>query len=53
MLLVSRDLIGNIVELTFDYRVTNADSKIVGFTGKHVQAWENQKIVREEYFSIE
>ena len=51
--LVSRKAIDNTVELTFDYKMTGACSKITEFTGKHVQTWENQKIVREEYFSIE
>ena len=50
--LVSREVTGNIVELTFDYRMTGANSKVTKFTGKHVQTWRNQKIVREEYFSI-
>jgi len=50
--LVSRKTTGNTVELTFDYKMTGADSKVTEFTGKHVQTWGNQKIVREEYFSI-
>jgi hypothetical protein len=50
--LVSRKITGNIVELSFDYKMTGADSKLTEFTGKHVQTWRNQKIVREEYFSI-
>ena len=51
--LVSRDVIDNIVELTFNYKMTGADAKITEFTGKHVQTWQDNKIIREEYFSIE
>jgi len=51
--LVSRVIRGDIAELTFDYKMTGADSKLTEFTGKHVQTWKNQKIVREEYFPIE
>jgi hypothetical protein len=51
--LVSRKITGNTVELSFDYKMTGADSTVTEFTGKHVQTWRNQKIVREEYFSIE
>jgi hypothetical protein len=50
--LVSSGITGNTVELIFDYKMTGADSKVTEFTGKHVQTWKNQKIVREEYFSI-
>jgi len=50
--LVSREITGNTAELTFDYKMTNKDSNVTEFTGKHVQTWENQKIVREEYFSL-
>ena len=50
--LVSKVVNGNVGELTFDYKMTGADSKVLDFTGKHVQTWENNKIVREEYFSI-
>ena len=51
--LVSKVVNGNVSELTFHYRMTGADSGLVDFTGKHVQTWRNNKIVREEYFSID
>ncbi len=51
--LASKEIRGNTVELTFNYKMTCTDSKITEFTGKHVQTWKNQKIIREEYFSIE
>ena len=50
--LVSQIISGDIVELIFDYKMTGADSKRIEFTGKHVQTWKNQKIVREEYFPV-
>jgi hypothetical protein len=52
VMLVSSEITGDTVELTFDYKMTGADSKVTEFTGKHVQTWKNKKIVREEYFSI-
>jgi hypothetical protein len=52
VILVSSEITDNTVELTFDYKMTGADSKVTEFTGKHVQTWKNKKIVREEYFSI-
>lgn len=51
--LVSKVIIGNVSELTFHYKMTGSDSNTMDFTGKHVQTWKNNKIVREEYFSIE
>jgi hypothetical protein len=53
VILVSSLMTDNTVELTFDYKMKGADSKITEFTGKHVQTWENGKIIREEYFSEE
>ena len=50
--LVSKLITGNIVELVFDYKMTGVDSKVNKFRGKHIQTWINQKIVREEYFSL-
>ena len=43
---------GNYVELTFDYRMTGEDSNVTEFVGRHIQTWENGKIVKEEYLSI-
>ena len=51
--LLSSKIRGNIVELTFRYKMTDSDSTINEFTGKHIQTWHNGKIVREEYLSIE
>lgn len=51
--LVSKVVEGDKSELTFDYKMTGADSKVVSFRGKHIQTWNNQKIIREEYLSIE
>jgi hypothetical protein len=50
--LVSKVVDGNLSELTFHYKMTRPDSVLVDFTGKHVQIWSNNKIVREEYFSV-
>jgi hypothetical protein len=53
VILVSSLITDNTVELIFDYKITGADSKVTEFTGKHVQTWKNEKIIREEYFSEE
>jgi hypothetical protein len=50
--LISKIVNKNIVELTFHYKMKIADSQINEYSGKHIQTWENNKIVREEYFSI-
>jgi len=50
--LLSSDINNNVVELTFSYKMTDFDAKTNVFTGKHIQTWENGKIVREEYLSI-
>lgn len=42
----------NIVELTFCYQMTSSDNKVTTFTGKHVQTWQQGKIIKEEYLSI-
>mgnify|MGYP007012665643 FL=1 len=51
--LISSQIIDNIVELVFSYKMTGADLKTNAFTGKHIQTWLDGKIVREEYLSIE
>ncbi|MFT7561835.1 MAG: hypothetical protein ACI93R_003766 [Flavobacteriales bacterium] len=51
--LLSKEIAGNTAELTFDYTMTEANSNIIKFVGKHVQKWENGKIAREEFFAIE
>jgi hypothetical protein len=51
--LISKSVNGFMSELTFHYKMTVADCSLMDFTGKHIQTWKNNKIVREEYFSIE
>lgn len=50
--LVSKNIKGNIVELTFNYKMTGSDSTVNEFTGKHIQTWKNDKIIKEEYVSV-
>jgi len=50
--LISKKITGNISELTFQYKMTGPDSTINEFTGKHIQTWVNDKIIKEEYVSI-
>ena len=49
--LVDSSIEGNIAELRFHYKMTDADSRVTEFTGRHIQTWQNQKIVREDYLS--
>lgn len=51
--LISKKITDNISELVFHYKMTGADSKTTEYTGKHIQTWENQRIVREEYQTVE
>jgi hypothetical protein len=50
--LVSSLINGDIVELTFHYKMTGANAQVNEFTGKHIQIWQNQKIIKEEYISL-
>ncbi len=50
--LVSKEIVGDVSTLVFDYKMTTKDGKNMAFTGKHVQAWRGKKIIREEYFSL-
>ncbi|MDX2369361.1 MAG: hypothetical protein QNK36_13340 [Colwellia sp.] len=50
--LVSKKIDGNVSELIFNYKMTNSDSAVNEFTGKHIQTWKNGKIIKEEYVSI-
>jgi len=50
--LISKKIIGNVSELVFHYKMTGYDSSINQFTGKHIQTWEHDKIIKEEYVSI-
>jgi len=49
--LVSRQIDGNVSEIIFHYKMVGADSILNQFTGKHVQTWANNKIIKEEYIS--
>ena len=50
--LVSKKIDGNVSELIFHYKMTGSNSTVNEFTGKHIQTWKNDKIVKEEYVSI-
>ncbi len=50
--LVSKIITGNVSELIFHYKMTGSDSAVNEFTGKHIQTWKNDKIIKEEYVSI-
>jgi len=50
--LVSKRIDGNVSELIFNYKMTGSDSRVNEFTGKHIQTWKNDKIIKEEYVSI-
>jgi len=50
--LVSKLVTGNVSELIFHYRMTDHNSAVNEFTGKHIQTWKNDKIIKEEYVSI-
>lgn len=52
VILMSQKVKGNIVELIFNYNIVGENAKVVSFTGKHIQTWEKNKIVKEEYHSI-
>lgn len=51
--LVSKLIEGNVSELTFHYKMKGADAKVIDFIGKHVQTWRDNKIIREEYLTVE
>lgn len=53
MRLLSSSIEGNIAELSFHYKMTAADASVNEFTGKHIQVWQNGKIIKEECFSVE
>jgi len=50
--LVSKKITGNVSELIFYYKMTGSDLAVNEFTGKHIQTWKNEKIIKEEYVSI-
>ncbi|OMH27163.1 hypothetical protein BGP75_22620 [Motiliproteus sp. MSK22-1] len=51
--LVSKKLENNVSELVFHYKMTTKEGKSMEYTGKHVQTWENEKIIKEEYSNVE
>lgn len=50
--LVDQSIENNSAELTFHYKMTGADGKVNEFTGKHIQTWQNQKIIKEQYLPV-
>jgi len=50
--LLSKEISDEVVELTFQYRMTTGDSTETRFTGKHIQTWLNKKITKEEYVTL-
>ena len=50
--LLSCNIQENVSELVFHYKMSGANG-INEFSGKHIQTWENNKIVREEYHSVD
>ncbi len=52
VILSSQQIEGDIVELIFNYKIVGENTKLVSFTGKHIQTWKHKKIVKEEYHSI-
>lgn len=51
--LLDKAISGNVAELSFSYKMTAADSSVNRYSGKHVQTWQDDKIIREEYFAID
>ena len=51
--LISKNINGNVSELVFHYKMTGSDSIVNEFTGKHIQTWKNDKIVKEEYVNLQ
>lgn len=50
--LVSQQLNGNISELVFLYKMIGVDETLNEFTGKHIQTWQGDKIIHEEYLTV-
>jgi len=50
--LISQHLKGNISELVFHYKMIGLDETLNEFTGKHIQTWQGNKIIREEYLTV-
>ncbi|PKG81365.1 hypothetical protein CXF85_17990 [Colwellia sp. 75C3] len=50
--LISQQVSGNTSELVFNYKMIGVDETLNEFTGKHIQTWQDNKIIREEYLSV-
>lgn len=50
--LISQHLNGNISELVFLYKMIGNDETLNEFTGKHIQTWQDNKIIHEEYLTV-
>jgi len=50
--LISKQLRGNISELVFHYKLIGLDETLNEFTGKHIQTWQGDKIIHEEYLNV-
>jgi hypothetical protein len=50
--LVSQQVSGNISELVFNYKMIGVDETLNEFIGKHIQTWQGNKIIREEYSTV-
>jgi hypothetical protein len=37
----------NVVELTFHYKMKKAGGQVNEFTSKHIQTWQNQKVIKK------
>jgi uncharacterized protein (UPF0335 family) len=49
--LLTSKIEGNVSDLTFHYKIVGQDAKVIEFTGRHIQTWENGKIVKEAFYS--
>jgi len=50
--LISQKVTGNMSELTFLYKMIGVDETLNEFTGKHIQTWQGDKIIHEEYLNV-
>lgn len=50
--LLSSVITGDIAELTFHYKMTGSDAKLIEFTGKHVQTLKNKKLSGKSIFPL-
>ncbi|EPJ46059.1 MAG: hypothetical protein OFPI_35650 [Osedax symbiont Rs2] len=50
--LLSCDIQENVSELAFHYKMSGTGA-VNEFSGKHIQTWQDNKIIREEYFSVD